>query len=136
MKVAAIVLILAIALLLWPDPFARLIWRKRIPDLDQAGNKILPRGCEARSARGFCRIVGKPNGITAAACTIGKTVLVNPDLPRPKMIATLKHERGHCNDALHDGPLYVPRYLWRWARVGFRYHAHPDEIRANAQEEE
>jgi hypothetical protein len=70
-----------------------------------------------------------------AGITLTKnTVFVKYQLATlPYLIPTLVgHEAIHIHQARKLGWKFIPVYLWKWARAGFRYRENPMEIEAYA----
>ena len=54
----------------------------------------------------------------------------------PYLIPTLVgHEAIHIYQARKLGWKYIPVYLWKWARAGFRYRKNPMEVEAYTYED-
>lgn len=119
---------LALLVLLFPSPFARLIWRTRIAW--PADQSVI--GVELRAATRWMRRFGQ----TRTAMTLGNTILIS--LPTwavatpEQRLARIRHELVHVRQARRLGPLYLPWYLLLYVRYG--YESHPMEIEARHHE--
>ncbi len=94
----------------------------------------LPSGVAVREARWLPALGGAlaRMGGPAAAVTLGRTIVVHPDVPLTRRLLT--HELTHVRQ-WQAHPLSFPvRYAWEFVRHG--YEANPFEAEARAAEEE
>lgn len=119
---------LVLLVLLFPSPFAQLIWRARVtwPVQPMAG-------VELRAATRWMRIFGR----TRTAMTLGNTVLISLThwaTATPEVRAErIRHELVHVTQARRLGPLYLPWFLILYVRHGYRNHPMEREARGETQ---
>lgn len=97
-------------------------------------NDTLPRGVAVRRAAwlpalgGFLARMGAP----AAAVTLGRTIVVHPEVPLTHRL--LVHELTHVRQWQANPVAFPLRYVWYSIRNG--YHANPYEVEARRAEEQ
>lgn len=94
----------------------------------------IPPGVAVRRASWLPAIGGALSrmGRPAAAVTLGRTIVVHPDVPvTPRL---LKHELTHVKQWQQNPFTFPARYVWNFVLHG--YEANPYEMEARAAEEE
>jgi hypothetical protein len=122
--------------LLFADEIARAVTDNVIPAPVE-----LPPGSDIRESAALVRLLGfgAPGG--AGAVTVGRTIVVAPEVVllrtrRPRTWERIiRHERGHVVQRLQHGRMYLPIYcaiyIGLWLRYGSTaYLHHPFEIEA------
>jgi len=104
--------------------------REAAPD----GRTPIPPGVAVREARWLPALGGAlaRMGGPAAAVTLGRTIVVHPDVPLTPRL--LKHELTHVRQWQAHPFSFPARYAWEFMRHG--YAANPYEVEARAAEEE
>lgn len=94
----------------------------------------IPSGVSVRRARWLPAIGGALSrmGRPAAAVTLGRTIVVHPDVPVTERL--LKHELTHVRQWQASPFTFPVRYVLNFVRHG--YDANPYEVEARAAEEE
>jgi hypothetical protein len=94
----------------------------------------LPRGVSVRTARWLPALGGALSrmGGPAAAVTLGRTIVVHPDVPLTSRL--LKHELTHVRQWQAHPFTFPVSYAWNFVRHG--YAANPYEVEARAAEAE
>ncbi len=94
----------------------------------------LPSGVAVREARWLPALGGALAGMggPAAAVTLGRTIVVHPDVPLTRRLLT--HELTHVRQWQAHPFSFPVRYVWEYLRHG--YEANPFEAEARAAEED
>ncbi len=94
----------------------------------------LPSGVAVRQARWLPVLGGVLAGMggPAAAVTIGRTIVVHPDVPLTRRLLT--HELTHVRQWQAQPFSFPARYAWEYLRHG--YEANRYEVEARAAEEQ
>ncbi len=94
----------------------------------------LPSGVAVRAASWLPALGGALAGMggPAAAVTLGRTIVVHPDVPVTRRLLT--HELTHVRQWQAHPFSFPVRYAWEFLRHG--YEANPYEVEARAAEEE
>jgi hypothetical protein len=92
----------------------------------------VPSDVAVRTARWLPVIAGKLSGMRApaAAVTLGKTIIVHPDVQLTSRL--LRHELEHVRQWRRHPISFPARYLINHVRFG--YHLNPYEVEARAAE--
>lgn len=145
--IAAGFVVLAIAVLFFPDYVIRVFIHKRF-----APPVPMPKGAVVLESPNFMRFMGWFGKIGGAkrprAVTLGMTIVVPrytiTGVPEPSsdlgvqqinefvLIKLLTHERAHVQQCIRYGRTYFVRYVFGFLRHG--YSKHPFEIEAEAEE--
>ncbi len=93
----------------------------------------IPPGVAVRQARWLPALGGAlaRMGGPAAAVTLGRTIVVHPDVPLTPRL--LKHELTHVRQWQAQPFTFAARYVLNHVRYG--YHANPYEVEARAAED-
>ncbi len=93
----------------------------------------LPRGVAVRQARWLPALGGALAGMggPAAAVTLGRTIVVHPDVPLTRRLLT--HELTHVRQWQAHPFSFPVRYAWEFVRHG--YEGNPYEVEAREAEE-
>ncbi len=116
------------------DALIRALAPEDATDAEAAAGSPMPPGVAVRRARWLPALGGAlaRMGGPAAAVTLGRTIVVHPDVPLTRRL--LRHELTHVRQWQAHPFSFPMRYAWNFLRHG--YEANPFEAEARAAEQE